>query len=197
MLIFGVILAGGAARRMGGADKALLLLEGLRLVDRVIERLRPQVAALAISANGPLERFAGLHLPTLPDDTSHGPLSGILAGLDWAAAAGASHLVSAAVDTPFLPCDLVPRLCLAGERHIDSFAIARSGGRDHPTFGLWPVSLRDDLRTFLEEAASTRVMGFVGRHDAARADFDDVHAFANLNTPEDLAAAQRRLGSGT
>lgn len=195
MLIFGLILAGGTARRMGGADKALLMLGGIRLVDHVIARLEPQVAALAISANGPPERFAGLDFPILPDGVPRGPLSGVLAGLTWAAASGASHVVSAAVDTPFLPCDLVPRLCLAAEVHALGFAIARAAGRDHPTFGLWPVSLRDDLRTYLDQAASARVLGFADRHAAARAEFDDADAFTNLNTPEDLATAGRRPGA--
>jgi molybdenum cofactor guanylyltransferase len=128
----------------------------------------------------------------LADETSRGPLSGVLAGLDWAAAKGATHVVSAAVDTPFFPCDLVPQLCLAAEGHAASLAIARAGGRDHPTFGLWPVSLREDLRRYLEKAASARVLGFVDHHQAARADFADPDAFANLNTPDDLDAAQRR-----
>jgi molybdenum cofactor guanylyltransferase len=193
MRIFGVILAGGSGLRMGGADKALLFLGRQRLVDHVVARLRPQVEALAISANGAQDRFADLDLPVLPDQASRGPLSGVLAGLHWAAAAGASHLVSAAVDTPFLPCDLVPRLCLAAEGHAQGFSIARAGGRDHPTFGLWPVTLRDDLRTYLQRAASARVLGFVDMHNAARADFDDPDAFANLNTPDDLAAANARL----
>ncbi len=192
MRIFGIILAGGTARRMGGADKALMLLGGLPLVDHVIERLKPQVEGLAISANGAPDRFAQTGLPVLADGVSRGPLSGVLSGLDWAAALGASHLASAAVDTPFLPCDLVPRLCLAAEGQADGLAIARAGGRDHPTFGLWPVALRGVLRDYLDEAPSARVLGFVDMHAAARADFDDPEAFANLNTPQDLAMAQRR-----
>jgi molybdenum cofactor guanylyltransferase len=197
MQLFGVILAGGSGRRMGGTDKALLMLGGERLVDHAIARLEPQVEALMISANGAPERFAHTGLPVLADDTSRGPLSGILASLGWAASAGATHVVSVAVDTPFFPCDLVPRLCLAAEAHADGFAIASVGGRDHPTFGLWPLSLREGLRTYLREAPSARVLGFVDHHQAARAHFDDPHAFANLNTPDDLAAAQKRLDLST
>jgi molybdenum cofactor guanylyltransferase len=196
MRIFGVILAGGSGQRMGGADKALIFLGGQRLIDHVAARLMPQVEALAISANGAQDRFADMDLPVLPDKMSRGPLSGVLAGLEWAAIAGASHIVSAAVDTPFLPCDLVPRLCLAAETHAQGFAIARAGGRDHPTFGLWPVSLRKDLQTYLQRAMSARVLGFVDEHAAIRADFDNPTAFANLNTPDDLAAAQGHLGKG-
>ncbi len=193
MRVFGVILAGGSARRMGGADKALLMLGGLRLLDHVIQRLEPQVEALAISANGPPERFGQTRLLILADDKSRGPLSGVLASLDWAAAAGASHVVSAAVDTPFLPCDLVPRLCLAAEGQAPGLAIARAGGRDHPTFALWPVALSKDLQRYLQTASSARVLGFADQCAAARADFDDPESFANLNTPDDLATAQARL----
>lgn len=196
MRIFGVILAGGTGRRMGGVDKALIRLGGARLVDLAVARLSPQVEDLALSANGPVARFADLRLPVLADDAatgSRGPLSGVLAALDWAAGAGASHVVTVAVDTPFFPCDLVPRLCLAAE--AAGMAIASSGGRGHPTFGLWPVTLAPVLRAHLRDAPSARVMGFVDLVAAARADFADDDAFANLNTPEDLAKAEARLAA--
>ena len=196
MRIFGVILAGGTARRMGGADKALMILGGMTLLERVISRLAPQVEALALSANGAPERFERFGLSVLGDDPalgSKGPLSGILAALAWAQRAGATHVVSAAVDTPFFPCDLVPQLCLAAERSTTGLAIARSGGREHPTFGLWPVALHAALAHFLRDAPSARVTDFVGRYGAATAEFPDPSAFANLNTPQDLADADARL----
>lgn len=191
MRIFGVILAGGQGRRMGGADKALLRLAGRPLVAHVAERLEPQVERLAVSANGDAGRLAFLHLPVLPDDGSHGPLSGILSALDWAAPQGATHVVSAPTDAPFLPPDLTPRLLLAGE--ATGCALARSAGNDHPTFGLWPVTLRDALRAFLASGANPRVRAFADAHRAARADFPDDGAFRNLNTPEDLTAAESLL----
>jgi len=191
MRIFGVILAGGQGRRMGGADKALLPLAGRPLIAHVVERLEPQVERLAISANGDAARFGHADLPVLADGSSQGPLSGILAALDWAAPLGATHVVSAAVDAPFLPPDLVPRLLLAGE--TAGAAMARSAGNDHPTFALWPVTLRDALRDFLASGANPRVRAFADAHHAARADFPDDGAFRNLNTPEDLAAAEAML----
>jgi molybdenum cofactor guanylyltransferase len=198
MRIFGVILAGGTAQRMGGADKALMLLAGEPLISHVKARLDPQVEALAISANGPADRFNAFSLTVLRDDAtigSRGPLSGVLAAMHWAQVQGATHVVSAAVDTPFLPCDLVPQLCLAGEAHADRFAIARAAGRDHPTFGLWPVALYADLHANLSRAGSARVLGFVDAHHAARADFSDPGLFSNLNTPQDLAEAESRIAS--
>ena len=189
MRIFGVILAGGPGRRMAGRDKALLMLGGQTLLARAAGRLDPQVERFALSANGDTGRFAG-DFSVLADDESHGPLSGILAALNWAADLGAIAVVSVAVDTPFFPCDLVPRLCLAAEGASGGVAIATSAGRDHPTFGLWPVSLRHDLSRFLTSGAKTRVMDFARLHGAKRAEFDDDGAFVNLNTPEDLAAAE-------
>lgn len=189
MRIFGVILAGGGGRRMGGADKAMLDLAGQSLVSRVIERIEPQVEAIAISANGNPVRFAALHLPVLPDDAPSGPLSGILAGLDWAARLGATSVVSVAVDSPFFPADLVPQLVLAAETAGTQVALAESEGQVHPTFGLWPVALRDDLRATLKRGEA-RVMDFAGRHHSALAEFSDPSAFLNLNSPADLDRAE-------
>lgn len=193
MRIFGTILAGGQGRRMGGADKALIPLAGRPLIAHVIDRLEPQVERLSISANGDPARLQRFGLPILPDQaTSQGPLSGLLAALDWAAPLGATHLVTAPTDAPFLPPDLTPRLLLAGD-----LALARSAGNDHPTFGLWPITLRDALRAFLASGAKTSVRAFADAHGAARADFPDDGCFTNLNTPQDLGTAEARLASLT
>lgn len=192
MRILGVILAGGQGQRMGGADKAMLPLAGRALITHAIERLEPQVDRLAISANGDPARLGRFGLPILPDsETSQGPLSGLLAALDWAEPLGATHLVSVPVDAPFFPPDLVPRLLLAGEGA--GAALARSGGNDHPTFGLWPATAAPALRTFLTSGAKARVRDFADNLHAARADFPDDGAFTNLNTPEDLGAAEARI----
>ncbi|MGL4320957.1 MAG: molybdenum cofactor guanylyltransferase MobA [Paracoccaceae bacterium] len=183
MRLFGVILAGGQARRMGGADKAMLPFRGQPLLAHVTDRFAPQVERLAISANGDPARFAAFGLPVLPDDNSMGPLSGVLAALTWAT--GADAVVTVPVDCPFLPGDLAPRLLLAGPP-----ALARSGGHDHPVFAIWPVALRDALRAFLASGAKPRVTDFLAAHGASRADFPDDGAFSNLNTPADLAAAE-------
>jgi molybdopterin-guanine dinucleotide biosynthesis protein A len=137
MRIFGVILAGGQGRRMaGGADKALLTLAGAPLLAHVIDRLEPQVERLALSANGDAGRFARFGLPVLADEEAAGPLAGLVAALRWAAPLGASAVLSAPVDGPFLPPDLCPRLCLAAESAPEGLALASAGGRLHPTYGL-------------------------------------------------------------
>lgn len=194
MRIFGVILAGGAGRRMGGADKALLRLAGQSLLGHAIARLEPQVERLAISANGDAARFAGIGLPVLPDATPMGPLAGVLAGLNWAAPLGATAIVTAAVDSPFFPGDLVPHLCLAAEAAPEGLALAHAA-KDHPTFALWPVALAPALQAFLASGAKARVLDFAQAHHATRAHFADESAFDNLNAPEDLTRAASLLGA--
>ncbi|MFG6500746.1 molybdenum cofactor guanylyltransferase MobA [Sulfitobacter sp. 1A13191] len=192
----GVILAGGQATRMGGGDKGLLPLGQGTLLSSVIDRLEPQVAGLALNANGDPARFADLGLPVLADSIEGfaGPLAGVLAGLDWAAEQGAESIVTAAADTPFFPCDLVPRLLLAADGMAHPLALAatpdaKRGTARHPTFGLWPVALRDDLRSALA-GGLRKVVLWTDRHDGREALFPDEAAFFNVNTPEDLAKAE-------
>ena len=192
----GVILAGGRATRMGGGDKGLLRLGRGTILSQVIDRLSSQVSGLALNANGDPARFAALGLPVLPDSVEGfpGPLAGVLAGLDWAAGQGATHVVTAAADTPFLPADLVPRLCLAAERQGKPIALAKTENGRHPTFGLWPVVLRNDLRASLAEGLR-KVVLWTDRHGTATAEFPvgRFDPFFNVNTPEDLAEAARLL----
>ena len=201
----GLILAGGAATRMGGTaeaplDKGRIVLAGAPLIDRVRARLAPQVDRLALSANGDAERWADLRLPVLADADSDrpGPLAGVLAGLDWAAGTGCPHIVTAAADTPFLPPDLVPRLLLAAAPSGLALAATRDGERvrPQPTFGLWPVALRDDLRAALE-GGTRKIVAWTARHGVAPGQgglavfpTEPVDPFFNVNTPEDLAAAE-------
>lgn len=193
----GVILAGGQSRRMGGGDKGLRHLGGRRILDRVVERIEPQVAALALNANGDPKRFSDLGLPVLADSLPNyaGPLAGVLAGLDWAIDQGAETIVTVAGDTPFFPEDLVPQLLLAAEGGNPPLALAGSGGFRHPTFGLWPVALRDDLKAALESGVR-KVVVWTEAHAAATAEFPATpfDPFFNVNTPDDLAEAERIAG---
>ena len=191
----GLILAGGLARRMGGGDKPLKSIGGVTILDRVIERLKPQCAALILNANGDPNRFAMTGLAVVADDVPDfaGPLAGILAGLDWAAAHAPNleHIASVPGDCPFLPRDLVARLHQACREAGLPLACARSGEWRHPVVGLWPVALRHDLRRALVEEGLRKIETWTVRHGVALADWpaEPVDPFFNVNTPEDAAAA--------
>jgi len=200
----GVILAGGQSTRMGGGDKGLLPLAGKPLLAHVIDRLAPQVSTIALNANGDASRFADYGLPVVADsiDGFAGPLAGVLAGLDWAAGQGASHIVTAAADTPFFPTDLVARLAsgLSAQTPI-SMATTPDPERHkarHPTFAIWPVSLRDDLRAALDQGLR-KVILWTDKHGCADVEFaaTPFDPFFNVNSPADMAEAQRLLAEGT
>lgn len=200
--VVGVLLAGGLSRRMGGGDKTLRLLAGRPILDRIIDRVRPQVGRLVLNANGDPARFAMTGLEVVPDVVPDyaGPLAGVLSGLDWAAenVPGAPWVASFATDAPFQPADLVERLLAAVERESADMACARSGGREHPVFGLWPVRLRHDLRRAMAEEGIRKVDVWTARYRLAAADFDadPVDPFFNTNRPDDLAEAERLVGDG-
>ena len=197
-MTLGVILAGGQARRMGGGDKGRLMLGDQSLFARVIERLDPQVDGLVLNANGDTSRLDDLGLPVVSDSQSGfaGPLAGVLAGLDYAATQGASEIVTAAADTPFFPTDLVVRLNAMASATGVALAATREGETTwpQPTFGLWPVALRDDLRAALA-GGLRKVLHWTDRHDAGYAIWSSKphDPFFNINTPEDLAIAETRL----
>jgi molybdopterin-guanine dinucleotide biosynthesis protein A len=191
-----VVLGGGLARRMGGGDKALVRLQGRPLLDHVLDRVRPQVRAVALSANGDPARFVSWGLAVLADPVpGHpGPLAGILAGMRWASRVhpGASLLLSVPTDTPLLPADLVARLLAARVGHSAAIACAASRGQFHPVVALWPVALADTLAAALATGV-TGVLGFAQAHGLAVADFpaDRADPFLNVNDRSDLAGAAR------
>lgn len=183
---------------MRGRDKALVMLGGRTLLARACERLAPQVSRLAVSVNGDAGRYAralpGIAAIADADDSRAGPLAGILAGLRWAAALPQppQALVSAAVDTPFFPLDLVERLAAAASARPAAVALAASANAPHPTFALWPLGLADDLAAHLA-GGERRVRAFIARHPNVTVDFPLAGGrdpFFNVNTPEELAAAQ-------
>lgn len=191
--IAGLILAGGLARRMGGGDKGLVTLGGRPMLERAVERLKPQAALLALSANGDPQRFAALNLPVLADpiEGHPGPLAGVLAGLIWARDHGLTWLVSAACDTPFFPRDLVARLAAASTGQ--DIVCAASGERRHPVFALWSALLAKDLRRMLTEGSGTSVEQFMSRHRIGVVEWLDrpYDPFFNVNRPAELADAER------
>jgi molybdopterin-guanine dinucleotide biosynthesis protein A len=191
------VLAGGLSRRMGGGDKCLRLLGGSTILARIVERAAPQVESLALNANGDAGRFASYGLPVVADSIADfaGPLAGILAGLDWAAAQApaCSHLASFAGDAPFLPRDLVRRFADAVEVESADLACAASCGRTHPVFGLWPVTLREALRRAMVEEEIRKVDRWTARYRLAVVEYgpEPFDPFFNANQPDDLDVAER------
>jgi len=189
--IAGCILAGGRSSRMG-RDKRLELLGGKPLIAHAIDRLSGQVDHLMINANDEMENY-GLPVRDDPVPGFAGPLAGILAGLLWAVELKAESLVTVPSDSPFFPLDLVARLAMVPDCQI---ACAASGGRLHPVFGLWhqPTQFVGELEKALHDG-ERKVETFVGRYRQGVAEWpiDRYDPFFNINTPDDLAAAERVL----
>jgi molybdopterin-guanine dinucleotide biosynthesis protein A len=197
MDVVAVVLAGGLARRMGGGDKALVALAGRPLLAHVLDRIRPQVRAVVLNANGDPARFAAFGLEVVADPVPDypGPLAGVLAGMRWAAAhhQAATDVLSVPTDTPFLPPDLLARLIVARTAAGRPLACAASDGRTHPVVGLWPVALADALEASLR-AGERKIDRFTARHGIAEAPFDTAAGdpFFNVNSPDELAEAEQR-----
>jgi molybdenum cofactor guanylyltransferase len=197
MAIPGILLAGGLARRMGGGDKPMRTIAGRSILERVIARLAPQCDDLILNANGDPARFASFGLPVVADSVADfpGPLAGILAGLDWAAAnrPGVGWVLSAAADCPFLPRDLVARLDAARAEQNAPIAVAASGGQSHHVIALWSVALRGELRHALTVEGIHRVERWMTRYKTATVSWpaEPLDPFFNANTADDLAEAER------
>jgi molybdopterin-guanine dinucleotide biosynthesis protein A len=179
----------------------LLELAGIPLLSHVVDRLTPQVSGLVLNANGNPERFAKFGLPVVADSIGGfaGPLAGVLAGMDYAATQGSSHIVTAAADTPFFPHDLVSRLVEGAKASSSGMAMAATdtpprGVSRHPTFALWPVALREDLRQALRDG-TRKVVLWTDRHDCVNVLFEGsgIDPFFNVNTPEDMTRAEQIL----
>ena len=193
--IAGVLLAGGKSNRMGGGDKCLMELAGRTLLSRVIDRAKTQVGPMVLNVNGDPKRFASYRLPIIKDVLSgfHGPLAGILTGLDWAKknAPDVDYIATFATDSPFFPSNLVELLYKTiKEGHV--LACAKSNGRHHPVFGLWPVEKRLALQDAMTVESIRKIDIWTSRYKMGAVDFptDHIDPFFNVNTPEDLAQAR-------
>lgn len=194
-LVCGVILAGGRSSRMGGGDKTLLHVGGQTLLARCVARLAPQAGPLALNANGDPARFLpACDLPVIadaPDAADAGPLAGVLAGLTWLheSAPGCRWLLTVAGDTPLFPADLAVRLLAGASEPGARLAVAASGGRTHPVFGLWPADLLDELRHAVTVEGLRRVFSLLDRYPTATVDWpvEPFDPFFNVNTPADAA----------
>lgn len=188
MIIAGVVLAGGRSRRFG-RDKAREPLEGRPLIAWSLDALRPGCVRLAV--NGPPDLAAAFGLPRVVDiePAPPGPLAGIAGALAWASQEGCTHCLTAPCDTPFLPADLGLRLSAAiGGGPV----VAARAVRRHPLCALWRADLAADLAQLARRNDHPPLQQIVDEL-GGWADFADEDAFANLNAPEDFAAAAGRL----
>ena len=190
----GIVLAGGASRRMGGNPKSLEALGDRTLLANAIERLAPQVQRVLVSGPKELRSHLADDIAVVADPFKdrRGPLAGILAGMIWCEenASNATSLVSVPVDTPFFPGDLAERL--EAERPPEGNALARVGGKVQPAFGAWNVGMRASLQSFLLTTDTYKVLAFTDEHVCGYADFEDAEAFDNANTPDDLKRVRER-----
>lgn len=202
--VLGLILAGGAGARLGGRLKAFEMLAGRPLIAHVLARLAPQCDGLALSLAEDDPRFRALGLTVLRDPAApqrDGPMAGLLAGLSAAASQSYDALLTAAVDTPFLPHDLGVRLEAARQSAGAPAAVAASGGQAHPVFGLWDSALAPKVSALYAEGLRAP-RDLAHRIAAATAEFSvrPFDPFLNLNTENDRAAlegaAQQAEGQG-
>ncbi|WP_116631836.1 molybdenum cofactor guanylyltransferase MobA [Pasteurella langaaensis] len=183
--ISAVILAGGLARRMNGADKGLQLLNGKPLVAHILERLTPQIRQISINANRSLTDYAQFGVPIFCDEIEgfQGALSGILTALRHATT---DNVLFVPCDSPYLPLNLVEKLKSAVENQQVLAAYAHDGERDHPTFCLLSCQLSTALEDYLARG-ERRMLIFMREQGAAKVDFSEQkNAFRNFNTLADL-----------
>lgn len=185
MKIDGVILAGGASARMG-RHKPFMPFRGTTLIQAVIARAKSQVNSLAIDVAPSMAEIyrARLDQTILPDafDETLGPLCGIVTGLMWS---DSNWLATFPCDTPFLPRDLIAQLA----RHADRSPVAARGAQ---VCGLWPKSCLAQLRQGVEDGTLRSVIGAVEALGGKTVDVTaDEHAFFNVNSRDDLKAAER------
>ena len=187
---------------MGGGDKSLKLLGNKTILEHVIGRLSPQVTTMVLNANGDPQRFSRFGAPVIQDQTDGflGPLAGVLSGMEWAEKNGFQRIITVAADTPFFPKTLARDLCSAVSNSSAPIALAATQPfgmhkiNRHPTFGLWPVSLRNNLKDSLNVGIRkvviwTELHGHIdvlfesGEHDP----------FFNVNTHADYNFAKKRI----
>lgn len=198
--IVGALLAGGAARRMGGGDKCLRTLGGETLLARTIRRLGTQVGRIILNANGDPERFGEYGLPVVADviEGQAGPLAGVLTAMEWTRdhAPEADYVLTVPTDIPFLPLDLALRVSEALVQAEADIACVASGGREHPVPALWKIALAPKLRADMA-AGARKVDGWTAGQKLARVEWSNepVDPFFNVNREEDLERATALLAA--
>ena len=189
--IAGLVLAGGQGTRLGVQDKGLVEVAGDTMISHVISRFSPQVERLSISANRNQEQYAQYGFDIISDDTAEylGPLAGICAGLRWCPA---DFLAVVPCDSPRLPDNLVASLADSIEKENSAIAMASAGGYRQPVFALIDKKLRSSLLSFLKNG-ERKIGKWYESHHAIEVEFDNLQAFANINTERDRAMLELEI----
>lgn len=195
-LVTGLVLAGGQGSRMHGRDKGLVEFQGQPLAQRAMERLRPQVSQLLVSANRNQAHYEALGVRVLGDslDGFQGPLAGMLVGLEHCET---EWLQVVPCDVPFFPLDLVERLMNAAEREGCLAAYPLSPSEDgrqqrQPVFLCVKTTAVSGLRDYLG-SGGRKIDEWVRSIGVAQVSFDSKNAFANANTLDELEALSQGL----
>ena len=190
MSITGIILAGGLARRMGGADKGLIPFLDKPMIAHVIDQLKPQVKHILINANREIETYESLGLLVIQDQIAGfaGPLAGLHIGMKHAKT---DFVLSVPCDSPLLPNNLAIQLMNALQENNSDIAIAKTGQQTHPVFCLCRTDLVLDLEKFLNNGGR-KVEEWQKKHDITTVDFENQSiAFSNINTIDELTELER------
>ena len=194
--VAGIILCGGKARRLGGADKGAIVIGDKTCFERSRDVLIPHVDQLAISiANGAPQDYAKT-FTLIPDWPSHvdrpGVAFAILGIISWAKDKGFEAIITSPVDTPFLPLDYANRLKTAFQQKAPVLCQSVSG--QHGLNAIWPVSCATALRELILKQDVLKIQSLHTALGSEVCDFTSGESdpFLNLNTPEDIKAAVKR-----
>jgi len=190
--ITGGVLAGGRARRMGGEDKGLVMLNGRPMIEYVIRTLTAQTTTIVINANRNLERYRNFGWPVVEDQV--GDFSGPLAGMaSVMMQATTPYVLMVPCDSPLLPHDLAHRLYQEMAQADAEIAVAHDGERMQPVFVLLQRRILPSMQHYLEEGGR-KIDSWYAAHRLVNVDFsDNPEAFININTPEECEALEQQL----
>lgn len=190
--VTGLILAGGLARRMGGTDKGLVILDGQPMISYIIDALKPQVNTIIINANRNISEYEAFGYPVVSDDIAdfQGPLAGMASGLLHCQT---EFIATVPCDGPVLSTQYIDTLITSAHQANSRISVGFDGKRLQPVYALIDVQLLEDLKQFLN-SGERKIDRWYGQHNFAKADFSScVEMFTNINTPEDLATASKLL----
>jgi len=190
--ISAIILSGGRATRMNGADKGLVTLQNKPLIAHVIARLKLQADEIFINANREIAAYESFGYPVLQDEVAEflGPLAGFSLGLQHAKH---EYVLTVPCDSPLLPLDLTERLYNGMAESPANIAVASSDGDTHPVFCLMKKSVLPSLTDYLA-SGERKVSTWQKSQKYIEVDFsDNSDGFINLNTFEDLTALELKL----